>query len=263
MTELDRITIRGHALEYRLLPGRRPDGPVIVLLHEGLGAVELWRDFPEALAAATGCSLLVWSRYGFGGSDPLREPRTARYLHEEALEALPELLDKLEIVRPLLVGHSDGATIALLHAALAERPIAGLVAMAPHVFVEEISLAGIRAAGKAFFEGDLAGRMARYHRDAEATFRGWHDIWLSPEFRDWNIEDCLPRITAPVLLIQGEDDEYGTMAQIDAIEAGVSGPCRRLDLPGCGHNPHRECEAEVLAAITAFIDDFARKGEDD
>lgn len=252
-TTLDHLTAGGHRLEYRRLPGRRSGAPCLVLLHEGLGSVGLWRDFPEKLAAATGCPVLAYSRYGYGGSDPLRAPRPLHYLQDEALLVLPELLEALAVEAPLLVGHSDGASIALLHAADAPRPPLGLVAMAPHVFVEEITVAGIRRAGEAFREGGLAERLARHHRDAEATFRGWHDTWLRPEFRAWNIEDRLPGITAPLLLIQGEDDEYATLAQLDAIEAGVSGPHSRLVLPGCGHVPQREREAEVLAAIAAFV----------
>lgn len=254
MSDLRHLTVQGHRLEYRTLPGSRADAPWLVLLHEGLGSVGLWRDFPEKLAKASGCPLLVYSRYGFGGSDPLQEPRPIRYLHDEALLALPELLDALAIEAPVLVGHSDGASIALLHAGAPRRPVRGLVAMAPHVFVEDVTIDGIHQAGEAFFEGDLAGRLARHHRDAEATFRGWHDTWLRPEFRHWNIEDCLPGITAPLLLIQGEDDEYATLAQLDAIEAGVHGPHQRLVLAGCGHSPHREREGEVVEAIARFVE---------
>lgn len=251
MSDVDFITIQGHRLEYRMFPGPA-DAPVLVLLHEGLGSISLWRDFPRKLAAASGYRLLVWSRYGYGRSEPLQEPRPLHYLHDEALHALPELLEKLEISRPLLVGHSDGATIALLYAAQQERPLEGAVAIAPHVFVEDVSIEGIRRAGEAFRGGGLAERLARHHRDAASTFAGWHDTWLDEAFRDWNIEHCLPRITAPLLLIQGDEDEYATLAQLDAIEAGVSGPCRRLVLPACGHSPHREREQDTLEAITAF-----------
>ncbi|HLS69660.1 MAG TPA: alpha/beta hydrolase [Kiloniellales bacterium] len=259
MKDVKFITIGGHRLEYRILPGGDDDAPMVVLLHEGLGSISLWRDFPQKLAAATGCPLLVWSRHGYGRSDPLTGPRKVDYLHEEALLALPELLEKLAIARPLLVGHSDGATIALLFAALAECPVEGVVAIAPHVFVEEISLEGIRQAGEAFRGGKLAEALARHHRDATSTFAGWHDTWLREDFRDWNIEDCLPRIEAPLLLIQGADDEYATLAQLDAIEAGVSGPSQRLVLPGCGHIPHREREAETLAAIAAFVQEVRQE----
>jgi len=252
MSDVGFIRIQGRNLEYRLLQGADAEASPLLLLHEGLGSISLWRDFPEKLAAATGRSVLVWSRYGYGRSDPLSERRPVDYLHAEALGALPELLEKVGIARPLLVGHSDGATIALLHAALAERPLEGVVAIAPHVFVEEIALEGIRRAGAAFRRGQLAERLARHHRDAASTFAGWHDTWLDPEFRQWSIEDCLPKITAPLLLIQGEEDEYGTLAQLDAIEARVSGPVQRLVLEACGHMPHREREAESLAAIAAF-----------
>ena len=252
MDDIDYITIQGHRLECRLLPGR-PDAPVVVLLHEGLGSIGLWRDFPEKLATLTGCRLLVWSRYGYGRSDTLAAPRPLDYLHDEALQALPELLEKLDVPRPLLVGHSDGATIALLYAAHSPQPPVGVVAIAPHVFVEDVAIEGIRRAGEAFHSGGLAERLARHHKDAISTFAGWHDTWLHEDFRDWNIEDCLSRIRAPLLLVQGEEDEYATLAQLDAIEGRVSGPVERIVLPACGHSPHREREVGTLKAIADFV----------
>ena len=174
-------------------------------------------------------------------------------MHREAFEVLPELFDRLAIERPVLVGHSDGASIALLHAATG-RPVSGLVLLAPHVFVENRSIAGIRDAKIAFETTELPTRMARYHRDAAATFRGWNDIWLSPEFRAWNIEACLPEVDVPVLVVQGADDEYGTLRQVDAVEAGVAGPVERLVLEDCGHAPHVDRPDDVLPVIAAFVE---------
>jgi pimeloyl-ACP methyl ester carboxylesterase len=230
---------------------RPGEEPALVFLHEGLGSVALWREFPERLAEATGRRALVYSRAGHGFSEVPDEPRTPRFMHEEALEVLPGLLAEAGIERPVLVGHSDGGSIALIHAS--QHPVAGLVLLAPHVFVEELSVASIEEARRTFETTDLRERMGRYHRDAERTFRLWNDIWLAPEFRDWNIEDVLPAVTAPTLLIQGAHDQYGTLAQIDAIERGVSGPVTRAVLQ-CQHAPHLEAPDESLAAAVAFLD---------
>jgi pimeloyl-ACP methyl ester carboxylesterase len=224
--------------------------PALVFLHEGLGSVALWRDFPERLAAQTGRRALVYSRLGHGASAVPERPRTPRFMHDEALDALPALLREHAIERPVLVGHSDGASIALIHAS--RHSVTSLVVLAPHVFVEDLSVASIAEARDAFDTTDLRERMARYHRDPEATFRLWNDIWLAPEFRDWNIEDVLPGVTAPVLAIQGEHDQYGTLAQIDAIEAGVSGPFERVVLDA-RHAPHIEAPEETLRAAAEFI----------
>jgi pimeloyl-ACP methyl ester carboxylesterase len=242
------IEIDGVCLEHRFIPGEAGRTP-LVLLHEGLGSVELWRDFPEKLARRVGAPTLVYSRRGYGRSDPLAGPRTTRFMHEEALETLPRLLDRLAITRPLLVGHSDGASIALIHAALAGRPVAGLVAMAPHVFVEDVSVESIARIRERYRRGDLRARLAKYHAHVDDAFLGWADAWLLPEFRAWSLVDLCPRITVPVLLVQGTADEYGSMAQLDAIEQGVAGPVTRLELKGAGHSPHREREAEVSEAI--------------
>jgi len=246
------IRIAGHSLEYRLIPAHQTNRATLVFLHEGLGCVELWRDFPARVAAATGCQTLIYSRYGHGRSDPLQGPRAPQYLHREALVVLPELLERLRIMRPLLIGHSDGASIALIHAGDGQWEVAGVVAMAPHVFVEDFALQGIRRAVDAWRGGDLRQRLGRYHRDGEATFRGWADIWLSEEFRAWNIEDYLPGIRCPILAIQGEDDEYATMAQLEAI-ARRARSVERLELADCRHSPQRDQPEATFDAIVRFV----------
>lgn len=232
-------------------PGRTGRAP-LVLLHEGLGSARLWRSFPAELAARTGRATVAWSRHGYGGSAVVTESRRPTYMHDEARSVLPELLAVLGLSSPVLVGHSDGASIALIHAG-AGHPVSGVVAIAPHVMVEERSLAGIRTARDRFETTDLRQRLGRHHLDPEATFRGWNDIWLSPSFRDWNIEELLPGITAPVLAVQAADDEYGTLDQLDRIGAGVGGPFERLVLPAGGHSPHVTRAGEVLEAVTGFV----------
>lgn len=248
-----RVLADGHLLEVQQLAPSAAGLPTLVFLHEGLGCVALWRRFPAQLAAATGCGAVVFSRYGYGLSDPFTEPRTVRYMHEEADRSLPALFDELGIVEPVLVGHSDGASIALLHAGATGRPVAGLALLAPHVFVEEISVAGIEAARRAYLSGDLRQRLAKYHRDPDATFFGWNDIWLSPEFRSWNIEGVLGQIACPVLVVQGTADPYGTLAQAEAVLAGVRGRAEQVIIGGCRHSPHLDAPQQTVEAATGFI----------
>ena len=250
------VTACGRTLEYQLIPAHQINRPTLVLLHEGLGSVAMWRDFPSRLAAATGCRTLVYSRYGYGESDVLQEPFGIDFMHREAREALPELLAALNIESPVLVGHSDGASISLLHAGGGHFAVAGLVVMAPHCFVEDISIRSIEAAKRAFETTGLPDRLAKYHRDVRSTFYGWNDIWLNPEFRTWNIEDCLAGIRCPVMAIQGEDDEYGSMAQIEAIAAQASAApdVELLKLADCRHSPHRDQTQAVIDAIVRFVD---------
>jgi pimeloyl-ACP methyl ester carboxylesterase len=245
------VQVGGRRIEVRTIAGE-PGRPTLVFLHEGLGSVAMWRGFPARVAEETGCAAVVYSRYGYGASEPLAEPFGVDYMHREALDSLPALLATLGVERPLLVGHSDGASIALLYAG-SGRPLRGVVAMAPHVFVEELSVRSIAAARVAFETTDLAAKLGRYHADARRTFYGWNDIWLHPDFRRWNIEACLGAIGCPVLVIQGADDEYGTMAQVDAIAAQVAGPCEVLRLENCRHSPHREQHERTLAAIADFV----------
>jgi pimeloyl-ACP methyl ester carboxylesterase len=251
------VIVEGRELEYVSMPAATRAQPTLVFLHEGLGSIGLWRDFPQQLAQRTGCGVAVYSRYGYGNSSVLAEPRSVDYMHDEARRALPALLQRLEISAPILVGHSDGASIALIYAG-SGLPARALIVAAPHVFVEDISIEGITAAKHAFQSTDLPQRLGRYHRDAQKTFWGWNDIWLAPEFRAWNIEALLPNIACPVLAIQGEGDEYGTMAQIDNIARRVAGPCELLKLPDCGHAVHRDQPQAALAAMSAFIEQLPK-----
>ena len=244
------VAAAGHSLEYEWIEGA---APALVFLHEGLGSIRQWRDFPARLCAATGCRGLLYNRYGYGNSDVLAEPKVpVRFMHDEALVALPELLAKLEAESPVLVGHSDGASIALIHAGAGHR-VRGLALMAPHVFVEEHGLRSIERVRQQFETTDLCERLGRYHRDARRTFYLWNDAWLDPKFRQWNIEEYLPAIEVPVLAIQGVDDEYGTMAQLRSIREKTKGPCELLELAACGHSPHRDQPEAVLAAIARFV----------
>ncbi len=246
------INIDGRHIEYRMIPGDAGSRP-LVFLHEGLGSVALWRDFPDKVAQRMGAPALVYSRFGYGQSDGLSAKNTPHFMHDEALGVLPRLLDALGIERPLLVGHSDGASISLIHAAASGRPVHGLVLMAPHVFVEPICLASIAKIRESYFTTDLKQRLAKYHAHVDDAFLGWADTWLLPEFAAWSIEDLVPRVAQPMLLIQGLDDEYGTLEQLDRIEALAKAPVRRLVLASCGHSPHRDQEAAVLDAIVGFV----------
>ena len=244
------LSAGGRRLEYQRSGGREP---TLVFLHEGLGSIRQWRDFPERVARATGCAALVYDRYGYGESEVLAEPRVGvRFMHDEALVALPQVLSALGIETPVLVGHSDGASIALIYAA-AGHAVRALALLAPHVFVEEICVRSIEQARKTFETTDLPERLGRYHRDPRRTFYLWNDVWLDPQFRPWNIEEYLPGVRAPLLAIQGEDDGYGTLAQLDAIKRQVSGRCELLKLANCGHSPHRDQPEAVLAAVSRFI----------
>jgi pimeloyl-ACP methyl ester carboxylesterase len=247
------VKVAGRSISYERIDGDAAKA-VLVFLHEGLGSIRQWRDFPQQLAQATGHPALVYDRYGYGQSDVLAEPRRqAGFMHEEALEALPKLLGALEIGNPILVGHSDGASIALIHAG-AGFPVRKVVAMAPHVFIEPVCLTSISKAASAFESTDLPTRLGKYHRDARRTFYGWADVWLDPGFKGWDIrDDYLPKIASPVLAIQGRDDEYGTMAQLDEIGRRVKGPCELVKLENCGHAPFKDQPEAVLRAIKAFI----------
>jgi pimeloyl-ACP methyl ester carboxylesterase len=230
------------------------DRPTLVFLHEGLGCIELWRDFPETLCQATGCSGLVYDRKGYGGSEKLEEPWPLDYLQKESLIYLPELLKECHIDRAVLIGHSDGGTIALITAAIHGNVVCAVITEAAHIFVEEVTIAGIRKAVEAFETTPLKKKLARYHKEnTETIFYRWANRWLSPEFLTWNIEKYLPKITCPILVLQGEDDEYGTPAQVQSIVGHVSGPAHSKLIPDCGHVPHFQAKNAVLSEMTQFI----------
>jgi pimeloyl-ACP methyl ester carboxylesterase len=247
------VEIASHRIEYTRIEVAGDGRPALVFLHEGLGSIAMWRDFPERVARATRCDAIVYSRYGYGNSDPLTEPRSVRYMHDEAQLGLPRLLDHLAIDRPILIGHSDGGSIALIGAGTGTRAVRAVVTLAAHVLVEDISVASIAAAKSAYETTDLRERLAGYHADVDSAFCGWTRIWLAPEFRDWNIGEYLPRIQCPVLAIQGADDEYGTMEQMRRIGAQVR-DVELLSLDDCRHSPHRDQPEAVLAAIAGFVD---------
>jgi pimeloyl-ACP methyl ester carboxylesterase len=248
------VNAAGHSLEYEWVGAGAPGRPPLVFLHEGLGSIRQWRDFPQQVAQATGCRALVYSRYGYGQSDVLREAKAGvRFMHREALEALPAFLAALEIENPVLVGHSDGASIALIYAGSPGHRVRAVAVMAPHVFVEPICVESIRKATEAFHGTDLAQRLGKYHKDPARTFHLWADAWLDPAFLEWNIEEYLPGITCPVLAMQGRDDEYGTMEQLARIGRGVRGPCELLELDGCGHAPFRDQPQAARDAIVRFV----------
>jgi pimeloyl-ACP methyl ester carboxylesterase len=247
-----KLLVRGHRLEVSRILASPGESPELVFLHEGLGSVSHWRDFPARVAEATGCSVTVYSRYGNGHSDVLAEPRSVQYMHDEALAVLPDLLSQLNIENPILLGHSDGASIAIIYAGAHDR-VRGLALLAPHVFVEDLSVQSIAQAKLAFATTDLAQKLARHHRDAARAFWGWNNIWLHPDFRSWNIEEYLPKITCPILVIQGVEDQYGTMAQVKAIQRGARGAVEVLALPNCKHSPQRDQPEATLQAVRRFV----------
>jgi pimeloyl-ACP methyl ester carboxylesterase len=253
-TERERMPfadVCGRQIEYRMIPGDH-SLPTLVFLHEGLGSVGLWRDFPDKVAARLGARALIYSRFGYGRSDGLAGPRSGRFMHEEALDILPILLDGLGINRPLLLGHSDGASIALIHAAMAARPVAGVAVMAPHVFVEKVTVESISRIRDTYRSSDLRARLAKHHTRVDDAFLGWADTWLREDFAAWSIEDVIGKITAPLLLIQGRRDEYGSLEQLARIESCAHAPVTRLVLDECGHSPHRDQEEAVVNAIEQF-----------
>jgi pimeloyl-ACP methyl ester carboxylesterase len=242
-------------LEYRMI-GPAPDSaPTLVLLHEGLGSVGLWGDFPDRLAQATGTGVFVYSRQGYGASSPVPLPRPLTYMNPEALDVLPRVLERIGFRRGLLVGHSDGASIAALYAGgVQDHRIRGLSLIAPHFVVEDLSIASIAQAKVAYETGDLRQKLARWHKDVDGAFRGWNDAWLHPDFRNWDISESLAYIRVPVQIVQGEADQYGTMRQIAIAEEECYCPVDVTILPGVGHSPHREAPDAALRAIADFAD---------
>jgi pimeloyl-ACP methyl ester carboxylesterase len=255
---LNRVNAAGRSVEAQFIQGADASAPVLVFLHEGLGSAGLWKRFPEELSARTGCSALIYSRYGNGFSEQLSGKRETSYMHEEARTALPAVLEAFDVRSAVLIGHSDGASIALIYAGEIGERVCALVAEAPHVFVEDLSVASIAQARVAYETTDLPARLARYHADAGKTFYGWNDIWLHADFRAWNIRDAVRGIRVPMLLVQGANDEYGTMAQLEAIrEDARASAVDTLYLANCGHSPHRDRAGLVSASIAAFVKNAA------
>jgi pimeloyl-ACP methyl ester carboxylesterase len=249
------LDLGDHRVEFAWHGPRPGDAPTLVFLHEGLGSIAAWRDFPARLAEASGCGAVVWSRRGYGGSDPAPRPWPVEFMHREARAALPAVLDRLEVRAAVLVGHSDGASIALIHAgdAGATPRVRGLLLEAPHVFVEDVCIRQIERAAAAYASGELRQSLSRIHADADATFAAWSGVWLDPAFRAWNIVESLPRVAVPVLAIQGSDDPYGTLRQVETVAASAGGFVEALVLSGCGHAPHREQPERTLASMVSFL----------
>lgn len=252
------LHVADQQLEYVWYGPAPSEAPTLVFLHEGLGCVTMWRDFPSRVAAATGCGAIVYSRAGYGDSSAIPLPRSLRYLHDEALITLPQVLAALKVRDAILVGHSDGGSIALIYAGSGQSSqVRSVIVAATHVFTEPITLENVAATTEPYERGDLRAKLERYHgRNVDCAFWGWNRAWLDPAFELWNIEEYLPSIRVPVLVIQGEDDQYGTLRQVDAIQHGVAGSCQRIILPQCGHSPHREQPEQTLEAITAFVREF-------
>lgn len=244
----------GKTLEAQCFGPSPDEAPTLVLLHEGLGCLALWRDFPARLAAATGWGVFVYSRAGYGQSEPDDLPRPLDYMTREAVDVLPQVLDSFGFRRGVLMGHSDGATIAAIYGGtVSDQRVRALVLMAPHFFTEEMGLRQIAQARDSFAEGGLRDRMAKYHRDPDHTFRGWNDAWLDPGFKDWNVGDVIDYLRIPTLAVQGRNDEYGTLAQIEEVETRAYAPVETVILEGCGHAPHAEQPKEVLIAVAEFL----------
>lgn len=244
--------VDGHSLEAIRIEARQATLPTIVMLHEGLGSVSHWKDFPLQLAARTGAGIFVFSRYGYGASDALTELRSVSYMHHEAQVVLPEILRQAGIERPVLLGQSDGASIAIIYAGTFSDSPAGLILEAPHVFVEDLSVASIAKAREAYKHTNLPRRLARHHANVDSMFWGWNNVWLDPSFRAWNIESFLDSIRCPVLVLQGAQDKYGTIKQLQAIQAKIPS-ASAIILKNCKHAPHRDRLDVTLSAICHFL----------
>ena len=248
------LDIGAQRLEYRFTGPRPNEAPTLVLLHEGLGCVGLWGDFPDKLAEATGCGVFVYSRAGYGESSPVALPRPLTYMHDEARDIVQALLDAIGFRRGLLIGHSDGASIAAIYAGThQDHRIVGLVLMAPHFFTEDMGIAAIVEAKKAYETTDLKARLARWHKDPDNAFYGWNGAWLDPGFRQWDITEPLTYIRVPILIVQGKNDQYGTVRQIEAAERECYCPVEVALLPGVKHSPQREAPEVTLKTISDFV----------
>jgi pimeloyl-ACP methyl ester carboxylesterase len=248
------LAIGSQRLEYRMIGPRPNHAPTIIMLHEGLGCVGLWGDFPDQVQRATGLGVFVYSRAGYGQSSPVSLPRPLSYMHDEARDVLPALLDAIGFKRGLLFGHSDGASIAAIYAGThQDHRVGGLVLMAPHFFTEDMGIAAIAEARKAYETGDLRARLARWHKDVDCAFKGWNGAWLDPGFRKWDITEPLAYIRVPILVVQGADDQYGTVRQIEAAEQECYCPVEVVLLPGAKHSPQREAPEATLEAVANFV----------
>ena len=247
------VQVAGKNIEIACYGPNPNQAPTIVMLHEGLGCVQLWRDFPQKVSEATGFGVFVYSRTGYGQSDLASLPRPLNYMTIEATEVLPKVLNAFGFERGILLGHSDGATIAAIYGgSVADRRVRGLILIAPHFFAEEFGLREIERAKEVFETSNLKDKMSKYHRDPANTFRGWNDAWLHPDFKKWDVSDVIDHTRIPVLAIQGEDDQYGTLAQINEIEDRISAPFEKVILPDCRHSPHIDQPDRTLAAIAGF-----------
>jgi pimeloyl-ACP methyl ester carboxylesterase len=253
------LTIGASDLEYRMIGPSPADAPTIVMLHEGLGSANLWGDFPQALQAATGAGIFLYSRAGYGASTPVKLPRPVDYMHTEALDVLPKLLDQIGFRRGLLLGHSDGASIAAIYAGShQDHRVEGVAMIAPHFVVEDISVASIAKIKTAYETTELKAKLARWHRDVDNAFYGWNGAWLNPKFRDWDISEYLAYIRVPIAIVQGVDDEYGTMRQVEIAREECYCPVDVTVIPGAGHAPHREAPGATLDAIQEFANPVLR-----
>lgn len=263
---MSRIYVKGKELRYQFINEEYQDGqrPMLVFLHDALGCIGTWKDVPGSISERTELPALLYDRYGHGGSEPLKEIREKQYMHLEGESTLPLLLEALGVQEPIIpIGHSDGGSIALLFAAAFPEKVQGLITEAAHVFIEEVTLEGVRKAKEKFRKGGLERALEAYHDvNARPIFHAWADTWLAPFFRDWDITEKLPSIQSPVLAIQGEEDEFGTRAQVDAIVNKVNGPATPFLVPACGHAPHHEAEDIVLSRIEEFIASLLKQDEE-
>jgi pimeloyl-ACP methyl ester carboxylesterase len=248
------LSINGHQLEYRMIGPRPAEAPTLVMLHEGLGCVGMWGDFPDVLQETTGCGVFLYSREGYGQSSQFERPWPLSFMHTHAREILPRVLHSIGFREGLIIGHSDGASIATIYAgSRQDHRLRGLVLIAPHFFTEDMGIASIVETKKAYESADLRVKLARWHENPDDVFRGWNDAWLHPAFRKWDITEELAYIRVPVLIVQGEDDQYGTMKQIEAAQRDCYCPVEVALLPGVRHSPHREALGMTLDIIADFI----------
>jgi pimeloyl-ACP methyl ester carboxylesterase len=253
------LRIGASDLEYRMIGPSPEQAPTIVMLHEGLGSAALWGDFPETLQAATGAGVFVYSRAGYGASTSVKLPRPLDYMHVEALDVLPKLLDAIGFRRGLLVGHSDGASIAAIYAGShQDHRVQGMALIAPHFIVEDISVTSIAEIKTAYETTNLKEKLARWHKDVDNAFYGWNGAWLDPKFRTWDISEFLAYIRVPIAILQGVDDQYGTMRQVEIAREECYCPVDVTLIPGAGHQPHREAPGATLDAISEFANAVLR-----